>query len=153
MGPSGPGRSHPAAALASATPKLAIIDPDSKAVTPVTPPDQPEPGLSARPARPLRTRQLGDVAGLDSVQATLRALAFARRSADPVDGSGMLEVASYGQLLRRGRRVEVRGAGKTNNGTYYVTSVTHSIQRGSYQQRFQLRREGRGATGPKVRTP
>jgi hypothetical protein len=137
-------------ALAAATPKLAIIDPDSKAVVPVAAPDRPEPGLSSSPARPLRTRQLGDVAGLDSVQAALRALSFGSRSADPVDGSGVLEVGSYGRLLRRGRRVEVRGAGKTNNGAYYVTAVTHTIRRGSYQQRFQLRREGRGATSTQV---
>ena len=47
-----------------------------------------------------------------------------------------LEVAPY--LCRIG----VRGAGLTYDGGYYVTSVTHNLQRGEYTQDFTLAREG-----------
>jgi hypothetical protein len=38
--------------------------------------------------------------------------------------------------------VGVRGAGQAYDGHYYVNSVTHSIKRGEYKQRFQLSRDG-----------
>ncbi len=44
----------------------------------------------------------------------------------------------------------LRGAGLTYDGHYYVRSVTHSISRGAYKQRFMLTRDGVGATIPAV---
>jgi hypothetical protein len=47
--------------------------------------------------------------------------------------------------------VGLRGAGLTNDGLFYVKSVSHSIRRGEYKQRFTLTREGTGTTIPMVR--
>jgi hypothetical protein len=45
-------------------------------------------------------------------------------------------------VLRARELVGVRGAGITYDGLYYVKSVTHNLQRGSYTQNFTLAREG-----------
>jgi hypothetical protein len=40
--------------------------------------------------------------------------------------------------------VQVRGAGKTHSGTYYVTKVVHEFGGdGSHKQTFEARRNGR----------
>jgi len=44
----------------------------------------------------------------------------------------------------------VRGAGTPYDGLYYVRSVTHEIQRGSYKQSFKLARNGLVSTTPVV---
>ena len=46
--------------------------------------------------------------------------------------------------------VGVRGAGFTHDGFYYVKSVSHTISKGQYKQRFSLSREGTGALSPMV---
>jgi hypothetical protein len=46
--------------------------------------------------------------------------------------------------------VGVRGAGFTHDGFYYVKSVSHSISKGQYKQRFNLTREGTGPITPMV---
>jgi hypothetical protein len=46
--------------------------------------------------------------------------------------------------------VDVRGVGKSYDGTYYVSQVTHRIKRGEYKQTFTLTREGRGSKSTKV---
>jgi hypothetical protein len=63
-------------------------------------------------------------------------------SSDAVSGSGRLDVMRYGYVLRPRELVGVRGAGITYDGDYYVKSVTHDLQRGSYTQNFTLAREG-----------
>jgi hypothetical protein len=44
----------------------------------------------------------------------------------------------------------VRGAGTSYDGLYYVTRVTHEIERGSYKQSFDLARDGLVSTLPTV---
>jgi hypothetical protein len=44
----------------------------------------------------------------------------------------------------------VRGAGDACDGVYYVRSVTHTIETGSWRQKFELVREGLGSTVPVV---
>ena len=44
----------------------------------------------------------------------------------------------------------VRGAGLEYDGFYYVTSVTHTLARGTYTQSFGLGREGSGPVTPLV---
>src|SRR5581483_5352136 len=70
------------------------------------------------------------------------ALAKASQSQDALTGSGSLDVLRYGRVLQSRALVDVRGAGQTFDGTYYVKSVTHNIKRGEYKQSFQLSREG-----------
>ena len=56
----------------------------------------------------------------------------------------------YGDVLRPRGVVGLRGAGFTFDGLYYVKSVSHSISRGQFKQRFSLSREGTGAITPVV---
>jgi len=56
----------------------------------------------------------------------------------------------YGDLLRPRGIVGLRGAGFTHDGLYYVKSVSHTISKGQYKQRFTLTREGTGALTPVV---
>ena len=65
-------------------------------------------------------------------------------------GSGRLDVARYGRLLKSRQLVGVRGAGLPFNGLYYVKSVTHDIKRGEYKQTFSLARNGLISTLPTV---
>jgi len=44
----------------------------------------------------------------------------------------------------------VRGVGLTYDGLYYVKSVTHTIGRDSYRQKFTITREGTISTVPMV---
>ncbi len=50
-------------------------------------------------------------------------------------------------ILRPGRPIDVRGAGRAFSGSYYVTRVTHTIGGQGYIQRFEARRNAVLATG------
>lgn len=90
------------------------------------------------------------VSSLD--EATSRAQAMANQAAEEVvTAQGELDALRYGQLLQPRAKVGLRGVGQTFDGNYYVSSVTHSIQRGKYKQRFSLSREGVGALSWRVR--
>ena len=52
--------------------------------------------------------------------------------------SGSLDVMRYGRILKARRLVGVRGAGNPYDGLYYVESVTSTLKRGEFRQRFQL---------------
>ncbi|KWX02082.1 hypothetical protein LI90_3121 [Carbonactinospora thermoautotrophica] len=108
------------------------------------------PPLAARPAPALKKKVIADTAKKDAAQALAQALAKAAESADAITGSGQLDVARYGYLLRPRELVGVRGAGITYDGLYYVKSVTHNLQRGAYTQNFTLAREGLIALHPTV---
>ena len=69
-------------------------------------------------------------------------LAYTAQHSDSVFGTGRLDVAKYGRLLKSRQLVGVRGAGTPFDGLYYVTGVTHEIERGSYKQGFSLARNG-----------
>ncbi len=53
-------------------------------------------------------------------------------------------------ILRPGGTVNVRGAGRVFNGSYYVTRVLHTINRDGYTQHFTARRNAVGMTGAEV---
>ena len=53
-----------------------------------------------------------------------------------VTGNGELDAVRYGDLLRPRALVGVRGVEFSFDGTYYVKSVTHNIQKGQYRQSF-----------------
>ena len=55
-----------------------------------------------------------------------------------------------GDVLRARSLVGVRGAGLAFDGLYYVSEVTHRIQRGEYKQDFKLVRNGLISTLPEV---
>ena len=113
-------------------------------VTPLNPP------LGAIPPLPPKIEFLNDTAHLGPGGALMRGLAYAAQNSDSVFGSGTLDVVRYGRVLKPRRLVGVRGAGLPFDGLYYVTQVSHDIQRGAYKQSFSLARNGLISTVPKV---
>lgn len=58
-----------------------------------------------------------------------------------ITAAGEINSNAYGQVLRPGGLVLLKGAGQQFSGKYYVTRVTHLIKSGgSYVQRFEGRR-------------
>lgn len=88
--------------------------------------------------------------GLNIMQAFARAQGMTDESTDVVSAEGELDALRYGDILQARGIVGLRGAGYNYDGLYYVKSVTHTIRRGEYTQRFSLRREGVGAISPVV---
>src|SRR5690606_29946903 len=111
-------------------------------ISPLNPP------LGAIPPLPPKIEKLTDTAHLSVAGALARGLAFAGRNSDSVFGTGQLDVARYGRLLKSRRLVGVRGARLPFDGLYYVQSVSHQIERGSYKQGFSLARNGLISTVP-----
>ena len=120
---------------------IPILIPD---ITPMNPP------LGVVPPLPPKIEKLNDTARLSAPQALMAGLAFAAQHSDAVFGSGTLDVARYGRLLKSRALVGVRGAGLPFDGLFYVKSVTHEIERGSYKQSFSLARNGLLSTIPAV---
>ncbi len=68
------------------------------------------------------------------------------RSAWAITAEGEVNTVAYGNVLRAKRPILVRGAGPQFSGTYYVQSVTHTINGDGYSQRFSLKRNALGLT-------
>jgi hypothetical protein len=113
-------------------------------VTPLNPP------LGLVPPLPPKRKNLDNTAHLSAPAALMTGLAYAAQNSDSVFGTGTLDVARYGRLLKSRQLVGVRGAGLAFDGLHYVTSVTHDIKRGEYKQSFTLARNGLVSTLPTV---
>jgi phage protein D len=70
------------------------------------------------------------------------------RSTWAVTASGT--VGSEVSVLRPGGLVNVRGAGRLYNGSYFVTRVRHMIAAGNYEQRFEAQRNAVTETGAEL---
>ena len=106
-----------------------------------------KPPLAARPTPPVRFEPMASGTAKDSkagavANAVLRGHGSNANSADSVTGSGSLNVLRYGRPLASRQLVYVRGANAPFNGLYYVDSVTHNLKRDSYEQSFNLSRNG-----------
>jgi phage protein D len=108
------------------------------------------PPLARKQAPALKQVLLNDTANEDPQQVRAQLLAVEAQSADAITVSGTLDVVRYGRVLRPRELVGVRGAGVTYDGNYYVSSVTHNLQRGEYTQDFTLAREGLISLHPRV---
>lgn len=111
------------------------------------------PPLASSPAEMKRKIFYNASDGLDDVQRRARAQGELDKSTDEVvTATGELDALRYGQILRPRSLVDLRGAGASFDGTYYVKSVTHKIdiQKGEYKQSFTLTREGKGTLTPFV---
>jgi hypothetical protein len=113
-------------------------------VSPLNPP------LGVVPPLPPKRVHLDHTGHLSPQAALMTGLAYASQNSDSVFGSGSLNVARYGRLLKSRQLVGVRGAGLPFDGLYYVKSVTHDIKRGEYKQSFSLARNGLVSTVPTV---
>lgn len=113
-------------------------------ITPMNPP------LGLIPPLPPKIEHLSDTGHLTPGQALMQGLAYVAQHSDSVFGSGTLDVARYGRVLKSRSLVGVRGAGLPYDGLHYVSNVTHDIQRGSYKQSFSLARNGLFPTVPAV---
>ncbi len=100
------------------------------------------PPLGLMPPIPKKITPITGLAKANPVQAVLFGLAQRSRASEAVTASGSLDVVRYGHVLKSRGLVGLRGAGTLFDGLYYVKSVTHSIERGSYKQRFTLTRNG-----------
>ena len=129
-------------------------EPASKVPIPIPIPDVTplNPPLGLVPPLPPKIEKLDDTAHMSLPQALMAGLAYAGQHSDSVFGSGTLDVAKYGRLLKSRQLVGVRGAGTPFDGLYYVKSVTHEIERGSYKQTFTLARNALISTFPTVPT-
>jgi hypothetical protein len=133
-------------------PVVYIQEPASKAPIPIPIPDVTplNPPLGLVPPLPPKITSLDDTAKLNPLAAAMRGLAYAGRHSDAVFGSGTLDVARYGHVLRSRALVGVRGAGEAFDGLHYVSSVTSTLRRGEFTQSFQLARNGLLSTLPAV---
>lgn len=139
--------------LGAVEPAVSIIDPFTKTAFEIPIPSSPFALLSKKPARALRKSINRDSANRSFAQALLQATTGAADSASVLDASGEVDAAPYGRALRARRTIDVRGAGESYNGRYYVTEVTHRIRRfpsAEYKMSFSLRREGRGAISSSI---
>lgn len=128
-----------------------FVEPITKLKVPVPPlPSLRLPPLSSSPAPARRTTRLRETGNAGPIQTALASAAAATRAPEAVTGTGTLDTARYGGVLRARGLVGVRGAGLEYDGFYYVTHVTHSISRGSWTQGFGLSREGTGTLTPVV---
>lgn len=134
-------------------PQARVLDPETREWTLLPQPDiSPlRPQLGRRPSPALKRTTLSGTAKMDRGSARAAALARAATSADAVSGSGSLDVNRHGYILRPRELVGVRGAGVTYDGDYYVTTVTHNLWPGRFQQNFTLSREGLIAMSDTVR--
>ena len=90
-------------------------------------------------------------AGTGAAQAgELQAMAqsIADQSSFAVKATGTVDEEAG--ILRPGGIVNVRGAGRLFNGSYYVTRVSHAIDRQGYVQRFGAQRNAVTMTGAEV---
>lgn len=108
------------------------------------------PPLSTQPAPEallptVRNNQFTDPR-LGEVMALTQAQAITDTSTDcVVHVTGELEVMRYGSVLTAPGLVDLRGAGLSYDGTYYVKTVKHEIGIGKYKQNFTLTRSGVGS--------
>jgi hypothetical protein len=101
-----------------------------------------QPPLGVLPTPIANLKMMNNTAKMNPMQAILAGLNEAKKSQDAVTANGTLDVLRYGRLLRPRRLVGVRGAGVAYDGLYYVSSVTSTLAKGKFTQRFHLTRNG-----------
>jgi hypothetical protein len=133
-------------------PVVFIQEPVSKVPIPIPIPDVTplNPPLGVVPPLPPKITFLKDTAKLNPLVAAMRGLAYAAQHTDSVFGSGTLDVARYGGVLKARQLVGVRGAGEAFDGLHFVSSVSSSLKRGEFTQSFSLARNALLSTVPTV---
>lgn len=116
-------------------------------INPISPP------LATKMPAPLKIRQLSGLDRMSLLQKAAVALATAAAGANSATGSGSLNVVRYGTTLHARTLAEVRGAGITYDGEWFVESVTSTIKPGSFTQDFTLSRNSLVAAPPTAAGP
>jgi hypothetical protein len=128
------------------------IDVLTKAVQPALAPASILPPLGLEPALarvlPPPMVRLADTGLMRTGELQARAQAVADQSSFAVFAEG--NVATDVGLLRPGGFVNIRGLGRLFNGSYYVTTVSHAINREGHTQRFRAMRNAVTMTGAEV---
>lgn len=137
-------------ALTPVSVKGAYIDPENRQINQVSSPSSDLRPLASSTTKSMRTVLLRNSGQRTSSQASLAATALMGDNPRSVTGNGQLDTIIYGDILRAGQLVGVRGVGASYNGNYYVRQVKHTIERGTYTQSFTLSREGVGALQDRV---
>jgi phage protein D len=81
----------------------------------------------------------------DAGELGMRATSLLREGGFFVRCTGVVDLSALGVVLRVGALVTVNGIGSVHSGTYYVWSVKHAINLGSYQMSFVLVRNAVGS--------
>jgi hypothetical protein len=139
-------------ALAPTGTQGSFVEPTMRITIPIPAlPSLKIPPLSVMPVAAQRTTIQRETASQNAGLAATTAVAAVTNAPDAVTGTGEVDAALYGNVLRARQLVGVRGVGFSYNGNYYVRRVTHHIEPGKYTQSFTLSREGTGALLPVVR--
>jgi hypothetical protein len=116
------------------------------ALTPLGAPMGLEPVLQRIAPRPLTL-------AVETGQMRLPALASAVQGITDRSSWAVVAEGTVGPdvgILRPGLIINIRGAGRLYNGSYYVTSVHHTIDYGCYEQKFCARRNAVTMTGTEL---
>ena len=110
-----------------------------------------QPGLSSDPALDpiglLQRREIYTDPRYGYLQAYNESQTRTDASTDHVVSvQGEVDTLRYGAVIEAPGLIDLRGAGQSYDGRYRVTSVTHTLARGTYTQAFSLAREGTGST-------
>lgn len=142
-------------AMLEPTSALAVaLDPATRAPMPAAAPpalELPmamEPTLGRIPLPPIVRPAGADAANAAELLALTQSIAH--RSSRCVEGSGEVDGLRIGRVLRPGLPLTVRGAGRLHSGSYYVTSVNHSLSTERYTQSFRAWRNAVGLTGAEL---
>jgi len=137
--------------LAAASVKSSFIESFTRTVIPLPAvPPLRVPPLASMPTPSRRVTLLRDTANQGAAATAREMMSAVTNQPDTVTGDGEVATIHYGHVLRARRLVGLRGAGISYDGHYYVTSVSHRISRGEYNQNFSISREGTGPLMPMV---
>lgn len=128
------------------------IDVATKAVQPALAPAPLQAPLGLEPALlrvlPPPVVRLADTGLMRTSELQSAVQSVVDRSSFALTAEGTVD--PQGGILRPGNLVNVRGAGRLFNGSYYVTRVWHTINREGHVQRFQARRNAVQMTGAEL---
>ncbi len=109
-----------------------------------------QPPLGVLPTPLANIKFMKNTAKMSPMRAISAGLSEAAKSQDAVTGTGSLDVHRYGRPLKARGLVGVRGVGVAYDGLYYVSSVTSTLKRGEFKQRFELTRNGLVSITPRI---
>jgi hypothetical protein len=110
-----------------------FVEPFTKMSLPIpTLPSLRIPPLVLSPDQAQRKTLQRQTASQAPLTAATTALASVTNSPVSVTGMGEIDTLCYGAVLRARKLVGVRGVGFSYDGSYYVSRVTHTIERGNF---------------------